>query len=162
MYNREIYCNFETIMVSKWSDTPLTQCPHNAAHSVVLESDSIIEVARLTDQLATLFATSSTGYIDITKFVYQGTDFYDNDRVNPKYVKIWASISFGTYDFQLLDQDSNVLWNSTGNTGAQIITIDFDLISKPTLQNLLNLQVRTSGGTVNIANVSMFQAIAPE
>ena len=147
-------------MVPKWSDTPLTQCPNNSGHSVVLDSEIIIQGARFTHHITQLFSTSSTSYVNVAKYVYQGTDYYDNDRVAYKYMKIRSSVVAGTYDLRLLDASSNVMWSSLGNTGSaeQIITFDFDTITPPTTEQLLTLQAKTSGSAVTIADVSLYSA----
>ena len=164
MYQRAIYCNFEDAMVSKWSTAELTTCPNDAGHSVNLESTIIENVARLTLHLGSGFSTSSTSYVDVSKFIYQGSDYYAIDDVPPKYLKIRASVVAGTYDLRVIDSGSNTLWSSTGNSGSseQVITMDFDTISVPSSEAVLTLQVKTSGSAVTINNSSVFSAFVDE
>ncbi len=164
MYQWQIYCNPEGIMVPKWSDTILTQCPNNPAHSVVLNSAAIIQSARFTQKISSLFTTSSTSYVNVGKFVFQGTNYYNNDHVPVKYIKIRASIPSGSYDLRLIDPSSTVLWSSTGITGTSDVTttIDFDTFTNPTNEVLLTLQTKTSGSTVTISDVSIYAAMSPE
>jgi len=151
-------------MVPAWSDADLTECPNDILHSVNLNSTSVIRVARYVNTIADLFTTNSTSFVDVDNFLYQGTDYYLNDDVLPKYLKIRASILSGTYDLQLIDELSTVLWSSIGNsnTTEQVILLDFDTISVPSSESILTLQVQTSGATCSITNVSLFAAISQQ
>jgi hypothetical protein len=164
MFNRQIYCNFEGAMIPKWSDTPLTQCPHNPSHSVVLSSESITQAARITSHLTIPFSTSSTTYTTVVQFAYQGTGYYSNDNTSPKYLKIFASIPSGTFDLRIIDPNSNVLWSSTGNSNStvQAIIADFDLIAVPGDETILIIQTKTSGSTVTIQNAILYSRMIPE
>jgi len=99
-------------MVIAWSDTELTTCPNDPTHSVAVGSESIIQVARFTHHIKDLFTTASTSYVPVCKFIYQGTDYYANDDVPFKYMKIRAHSNAGTYNLQLLNQTGGVLWTS--------------------------------------------------
>lgn len=165
MYFRQIYCNTESTMVSAWSDTELTTCPNNPAHSVASGSESIVQVARFTHHIKDLFSTTSTTFVSAAKFIYQGTDYYTNDNVPPKYIKIRAYSNTGTYNLQLLGQTGGVLWSSgtLSNNTMQTITVDFDNFSVSTGETLLTLEAHGNGGsTCFISNVSLFSAMVAE
>jgi hypothetical protein len=164
MYYQQIYCNTEGTMVPAWSTPTLTTCPHNAGHSVVAGSVTIIQAARLASHLKDSFSTSSTSYVNVTKFVYQGNDYYTNDSVTPKYLKVTASVSAGNYSLQLIDPSSTVLWGATGytNTTDQTISIDFDTLTTPSAETVLTLQAKTSGTTLTVGNVSIYDRLVPQ
>lgn len=164
MYYQQIYCNFEGTMVSAWSTPLLTTCPNNAGHSVAPGSTTILNGARLSAHLKDSISTSSTTYTNLCKFLYQGTDYYSNDTASPKYLKVTASVSAGSYDLQLIDASSNVLWGVTGynNTTDQTITIDFDTLSLPSSETLLALQGKTTGSTLSVGNVSLLSRLVPQ
>ncbi len=165
MYRRQIYCNTESTMVFAWSDTPLTTCPNNPIHSVALGSESIIQVARFTHHIKDSFSTTSTTFVPVVKFIYQGSDYYTNDDVPYKYMKIRAYSNAGTYNLQLLNQSGSVLWSSgtLSNNTMQVITVDFDTFSVSTGETLLSLEAHgNAGSTCIISDVSLFSAMVAE
>lgn len=165
MFLREIYCNYEAATVSKWNDTELTQCPNDPSHQVQNGSETIVQVARLTQNLKDFFTTSSSSYTSICKFVYQGTNFYTVDAIAPKYLKIRAFVNTGSYNLKLSNNFGTQLWVSSNlsNTTIQTTTIDFDTFSNDSIEGIYTLEVRcNSGATCSIINVSLFSPCVPE
>jgi hypothetical protein len=165
MFLREIYCNYESATISKWSDTELTQCPNNVAHSVQAGSETIVEVARLTHNLKDSFSTSSGSYTTVTRFVYQGTNFYDIDAISPKYLKVRASVNTGSYNLKLSNGAGTQLYVSGNltNTTIQTTTIDFGTFTNDANESLYLLEVKcNSGATCNVFNVAIYGSFVPE
>lgn len=165
MYHRQIYCNTESTMVFSWSDTELTECPNDSEHSVASGSESIIQVARFTHHIKDIFSTTSTTFVPAAKFIFQGSDYYTYDNVPLKYMKIRAHSNAGTYNLQLLDQSSNVLWSSgtLSNNTMQVTIVDFDTFSVSTGETLLTLEAHGNGGsTCIVSDVSLFSAMVAE
>jgi len=162
MYQRQIYCNTEDTMVSKWNDTPLTTCPNDEEHSVAFGSESIVQVARFTHHLASNFSTS---YVPITKFVFQGTDYHSNDAITPKYLKFRSYSNVGSYDLHLLDESNTELWasGSLSNHTEEVVTIDFDTLTLSSGEVLYTIEAHgNSGSTCYIPNISIYSAFVPE
>lgn len=165
MYHRQIYCNTEESMVLTWSDNELTTCPTDPMHSVASGSESVVQVARFTHHIKDLFTTTSTSFVPAAKFLYQGSDYYTHDHVPIKYMKISAHSNAGTYNLQLLDETSSVLWSSgtLSNNASQIITVDFDSFTVSTGETLLTLEARGNAGvTCFVSDVSLFSAMVAE
>lgn len=165
MYHHQSYCDYEQTMVTEWRGiTAMSLCPNNPSHNLAENSDTIIKVARFSANVAENFSTSSTSYVSAGNFPYQGTDFYGNDTTYPKYLKVTASVSVGTFYLRLIDINNNVLWSPTGYTGSsnQTIIFDFGTITPPTGEILLILQTKTTGGTVTITNSSVFAEATPQ
>ena len=165
MYQRQIYCNTEDSMVSKWDDNTLTSCPNDSEHSIASGSESIIQVARFTHHLKDNFSTSNTSYVPVTKFVFQGTNYYSNDAVNFKYLKIRSYSDVGTYNIRLLDPASNQIWTSgsLSNHTETVTTVDFDTLSLSSSEILYSLEAHGNSGSVcYISDVSIYSAFVAE
>jgi hypothetical protein len=151
-------------MVSAWSTPDLTQCPHNAAHSVAPNSTSILQAARISSHVTDVWSSNSTSYTNVCKFFYQGSTYFASDNVSPKYLKVTASVAAGTFDIRLIDSSNNVLWSSTShnNTTDQTFTFDFDTITVPANEIILSLQAKSSGSTCTVSDVTLFSRFVPE
>ena len=152
-------------MVSNWSDTVLTTCPNNPVHSVASGSESIVQTARLTHHLRDIFSTSSTTYVPVTKFVFQGTNYYANDAVPPKYLKFRAFSNVGSYDIRLLNESGSQIWasGSLSNHTEQVTTVDFDTLTVSSDEVLYTIEAHgNSGSTCFISHISIYSAIVPE
>lgn len=152
-------------MVSIWNDTPLTTCPNDPYHSVANGSESIIQVARFTHHLKDNFSTSSTYYVPVTNFVFQGTDYFSNDAVMFKYLKFRSYSNIGSYNLRLLDESNNELWSSgsLSNHTEQVITVDFETLSSSSSEVLYTIEAHgNSGSTCYISNISLYSAFVSE
>lgn len=153
-----IYCNTENQFVtSDWLtiDIPPNSCPNNASHDVVLESVTPISLLKISPINSTILTTNSTSYVPLINFIYQGLNMND---VNFLFIKIVASIDFGTYDFCFVNVNNfNIVYESTGNANNSpiIITIPYDAFnSLPSDETPFDIKFKTSGGTLTIRNVS--------
>lgn len=163
-FHWSIYCITEENNVLTWSDTEPTTCPNNASHTVQDGSQTIIEVARGINTVLSNQTTASSSNTTLGCFAYQGTTFYDIDNAQPKYLKISAFVDFGSYTIRVIDQASNVLFSSTGNTNTSlsVISFDFDTVSVPTASTVYDIQASTSGGTVTLKEATLYYAMVQE
>ena len=157
-YRQTIYCITEDAWPTVWSDTTLTQCPNNAAHSVNADSAEINLVARLTEQLNLASTVNNSTYTTIGNFVVQGTTYYGVDSPSPKYLKINALINVSTYDLRIIDDSNNVLIEITSlnNTSYADTVFDFDTVTLPASTTVYTIQARSPSGTITFRLGEMY------
>ena len=159
------YCVNESAPVEQWTNAELTVCPNDGGHTLQVDSATVDLIAQPYLDLTTVTSITSSSYVFLANFQYQGSDFFDPvtgvDSNSPKYLKVVSRIVGGTYDLRLVDQNSNVLKEFTGlsNTSNGYTVFDFDDLTGalPTGQDLLSVECKTSGLSVTPVSAVVYR-----
>ena len=141
-----------------WSDTPITTCPNNPAHSVNPNS-----VAPITEEVQQYrFFPAFNSKIKSSNFTRIATFEYNPDVSGPIYrIKIIGNIDGeGSYDVELYDvtHHTQLSVNTFSNEDPDVIQVGLAVSSPPTETCLLEINVKKTSGDRK-REISIYQVI---
>lgn len=129
-----------------WSDTPLTTCPNNVAHSV--NSNSVQQVAvelesfRITP---TLISSANSEWKRIVSFPYSTAQYGPLRRIKLTGKMTGNITSFDVEVYDVTNVVSLATTNFTNNVDDQLLIID-PILSPPSSDVHIEINVKKNGG----------------
>ena len=143
-----IYCTTEIGWVEIWSDTPPTECPNNAGHTVNSNSVQELDVSEELLRIHNNKSDNNSNFTRLLKFHYNPIT---NGVIRHCRAIIYKSGNMTDFTVEIFDAtNQNEMLNTNVSNEVEETIVDLGLLSNvPTSSAIIEVSMKRNGGNNN-------------